>query len=308
MLPVSMSAFSAIRKLRWFERFDSRDEREGAAANGALIGPNGCVAWKKALLTIAVFLILMNTSNTFSAVSDASRQGRVVPFWHFALWEASSAFGALAACPVVGYAIKVARPGQVAWRKALSVHFAASIIYSLVHVGLMVALRFGVHAFAGETYRFQPSELLYEYRKDAVAYLIFAAVFWYFSGVVRRESKAHPEVTNPADSEIAIPQGAGFVRVPAAMILTVKSAGNYVEYELSDSRVLLVRAAMRKTAEELRSFGFVRTHRSWLVNRYAVSEVMAREGGDHEIRLKDGRVIPIARRYRSIALAELRPV
>lgn len=301
-----MSAFSAIRKPRWFERSDSRDEREGAAANRALTGPNDRAAWKKALLTIAVFLILMNTINTFSAVSDASSQGREVPVWHFALWEASSALGALAACSVIGYAIKVARPGQIAWHKAMVVHFGASIGYSLVHVGLMVALRTGAHAFAGETYRFQASELLYEYRKDLLAYLIFAAVFWYFFGSTRRTGHERSEITNPADSEIAIPQGAGFVRVPAAMILTVKSASNYVEYELSDSRVLLVRAAMAKTAEELKSSGFVRTHRSWLVNRYAVSEVMARDGGDNKIRLKDGRVIPIARRYRSAALAELR--
>lgn len=301
-----MSAFFAIKKLRWFERSVSRDERKGADTNGLFVVPNDRVVWLRALLTIAVFLILMNTINTFSAVNDASRQGRVVPSWHFALWEASSALGALAACPVIGYAVRVARPGSVAWHKALGVHFGASIIYSLVHVALMVALRMGAHALAGETYRFQIDELLYEYRKDALAYLIFASVFWYFSGLARRAGEASPEVTNPADSEIAIPQGAGFIRVPAAMILTVKSAGNYVEYELSDKRMLLVRAAMQKTAEELRSFGFVRTHRSWLVNKYAVSEVLPRDSGEIEIKMKGGRAIPVARRYRTSAIADLR--
>ena len=92
-----MFAFSAIWKVRWFERSVSRDERNGADTKGPFLASNDRVAWLRSLLTIVVFLILMNTINTFSAVSDASSQGRVVPAWHFALWEASSAFGALAA-------------------------------------------------------------------------------------------------------------------------------------------------------------------------------------------------------------------
>lgn len=97
---------------------------------------------------------------------------------------------------------------------------------------------------------------------------------------------------------ITIPQGSGFVRVRAVDVLAVKAGGNYVEYALDGGRTLLVRASTQETAAGLASLGFVRTHRSWLVNRGAVSEIGPSAAGDLQVRLRDGRMIPLARRYR----------
>ncbi len=296
-----MKSFQRVAIERWFEWLIPRDERQSPAADGIPLGTERRGAWLRSYATIGLFVVLMDVTNVFSAISDGARQGRAMPAWHPILWEASSGIATLAACWIVGWAIIVARPGRAAWRRLLAVHAVSSIAFSVAHVGLMVLLRMAIHALAGERYRFMAWEWLYEYRKDAVAYLIIAAIFWYFTRPAEKSAAG-------ADPEIKIPQGRGFVRVRTAELLTIKAGGNYVEYELEGGRTLLVRASMQNTEAELAPLGFVRTHRSWLVNRHAVSEIGPSAGSDLEVRLRDGRTVPLARRYRLAALDELHAV
>ncbi len=51
--------------------------------------------------------------------------------------------------------------------------------------------------------------------------------------------------------------------------------------------------------------GFVRTHRSWLVNPAHVVEIAAAGSGDHGLKLTGGEAVPLSRRYPG-ALALLR--
>jgi DNA-binding LytR/AlgR family response regulator len=51
--------------------------------------------------------------------------------------------------------------------------------------------------------------------------------------------------------------------------------------------------------------GFVRTHKSWLVNAAQVVEIVAQGSGDYGLLLSDGTRLPLSRRYPE-ALAALR--
>ena len=69
-----------------------------------------------------------------------------------------------------------------------------------------------------------------------------------------------------------------------ADILAVSSAGNYVEFALADGRKLLMRRPLSAVESELSGCGFVRTHRSWLVNEKAVTGLSPEGSGDYDVR------------------------
>ena len=87
-------------------------------------------------------------------------------------------------------------------------------------------------------------------------------------------------------------------------MLAIGSAGNYVEFMLRDGRKLLMRSPLSALEEDLRNDGFVRTHRSWLVNAVAVSGLKPEGSGDYTIELGELSA-PLSRRYPA-ALARLR--
>jgi DNA-binding LytR/AlgR family response regulator len=101
-----------------------------------------------------------------------------------------------------------------------------------------------------------------------------------------------------------IRDGARLVRVPINDILAITSAGNYVEFVLRDGRKPMMRKPLSALEAELAADGFVRTHRSWLVNAMQVTGLKPEGSGDYEVEI--GSVaVPLSRRFPE-ALAKLR--
>ncbi|MBX2877619.1 MAG: LytTR family DNA-binding domain-containing protein [Saprospiraceae bacterium] len=73
--------------------------------------------------------------------------------------------------------------------------------------------------------------------------------------------------------------------------------GNYAECEYQ-GRTYLLRESLQHLEEQLDPAVFRRTHRSWLVNMHFIKAVHSKSHGDCTIELKDGRSIPMSRRYR----------
>ncbi|NRB54214.1 MAG: response regulator transcription factor [Saprospiraceae bacterium] len=73
--------------------------------------------------------------------------------------------------------------------------------------------------------------------------------------------------------------------------------GNYAECEFQ-GRTYLLRESLQHLEEQLDPAVFRRTHRSWLVNMHFIKAVHSKSHGDCTIELKDGRSIPMSRRYR----------
>jgi DNA-binding LytR/AlgR family response regulator len=87
-------------------------------------------------------------------------------------------------------------------------------------------------------------------------------------------------------------------------ILAVASAGNYVEFVLRDGRRLLMRSPLSALESELGPRGFLRTHRSWLINTSKMTALKPEGSGDYTVELESISA-PLSRRFPD-ALAKLR--
>ena len=82
------------------------------------------------------------------------------------------------------------------------------------------------------------------------------------------------------------------------------SAGNYVEFVLRDGRRLMMRSPLSGLESELAPRGFLRTHRSWLINAAKMTALKPEGSGDYTVEL-EGLNAPLSRRYPD-ALSKLR--
>ena len=126
----------------------------------------------------------------------------------------------------------------------------------------MSAIRVWVYASGGSHYGGPLFNFLYEYRKDIPAYVILAGLFWGFRALGRQ---AEPASTAP-NSIFEIKDGPRVIRARVEDIVAASSAGNYVEVMLVDGRRPLMRSTLTAVQAQLGPHGYVRTHRSWLVN------------------------------------------
>lgn len=230
--------------------------------------------------------------NVLSLTHDASHLGVARPV----IWEASSALAHFAASwlplLLVRWTLSRSRPTWL-------VHVPAAGLYSLLHVILFVALRHLAYAAMGERYDFGPPvpEFIYELRKDVLAYVLMGATYWLVARLRVTPVPAAPAVFDIRD-------GAKLVRAPVAEILAVTSAGNYAEFLLADGRRPLMRSSLAALEAELSPRGFVRTHRSWLVNTAHVTGLTPEGSGDYAVQLGE-LTAPLSRRFPE-ALARLR--
>jgi hypothetical protein len=257
-------------------------------------------------LGLGLFYLAVDTVNVFSTLHDHKGDVRV---WEPVVWEYSSGALSVLLMPLVALALRLAPPSRWRWGRFALIHALCTVVYSLLHVGGFVLLRRLVYAALGHVYVFGPwSDLIYEYRKDVLGYVVSLTVLAF---AARREpatsvKSAAPEaaaVTEPPVFDIR--DGARLIRVRTADIITATAAGNYVEFRLQDGRRPLMRTTLSRVEATLSAHGFVRTHRSWLVNAARLRSVEAEGSGDFQLELEDGVQAPLSRRFPE-ALARLR--
>ncbi len=86
--------------------------------------------------------------------------------------------------------------------------------------------------------------------------------------------------------------------VQPAEIDWVAAEGSYARLHLGE-RTELLRRPLSRLAEELEECGFVRVHRSALVNLDRVQEVESAGHGDGTLHLVDGSTVRLSRTYRN---------
>ena len=195
-------------------------------------------------------------------------------------------------------------PPTVRPRWKLLVHGPAAILYSLFHVLGFVLLRKLAFDLAGTSYEFAGNtvrEFLYEFSKDTAGYVLFLGAF---TLVNRLLNPPLPATTPVSQATFDIRDGARVSRVHLDDIVAIASAGNYVEFKLRGAKTLLMRSALSAIEQELAPRGFLRTHRSWLVNAKHVTGLVPEGSGDYKIEL-EGFTVPLSRRFPE-ALAKLR--
>jgi hypothetical protein len=227
----------------------------------------------------------------------AAFTGQPGPLWKVWIYELSSGAVLLALSVFVAWTSSrfPLRPFSI---PAAAAHAAASLVFSVIHVATMVAIRKGVFLLLGDHYNFGPpmSGFAYEYGKDAFTYAVFLACFWI--GTWARNSVSWRVETEGfrARGGITVKTARGSVFVPFAAILCVEASGNYVSLFAAEGE-FLHRATMKEMEELLPRDDFARTHRSHIVRLTAVRSVNGGNDGERMLELQGGRRVPLSRSY-----------
>lgn len=254
---------------------------------------------------VAAIALGIGIVNAFSKAQDAAWRGAAYDIRTPLLWEMSSIVTIIAVAPVLFVAVRRMRHFS-RWPLRIALAVAAIIAFSSLHIAGMVGLRKLAMFLAGGAYDFHFSiaTLLYEFRKDVMTCLLIGGTLWLIDN--RRETRqARWDTPAPrADPASATPDtvwlrdGSSRIRIEPRDILTIASAGNYVEYCLADGRSHLVRGTLAAEEARLTRFNIVRVHRTRLVNLSRVTGLKTGPNGDFELTLDAGQAISGSRRYR----------
>ena len=281
----------------------SQDEASPAATSsglGAISGVDWLFYGVVAAISLGIGIV-----NALSAAQDAAWRGAAYDLRTPLFWEMSSIVTIIAVAPVLFVAVRRMRHVS-RWPLRLGLAVAAIIAFSGLHIAGMVGLRKAVMFLAGGAYDFHFSlaTLIYEFRKDVMTCLLIGGTLWLIDS--RRAAQQTRSVVTPPQADSAsvasgmvwLRDGASRIRIEPRDVVTIGSAGNYVEYCMADSRTHLVRGTLAGEEARLTKFNIVRVHRTRLVNLSRVTELRAGPNGDFELTLDTGEAIAGSRRYR----------
>jgi len=250
------------------------------------------------------------TVNSLIVWLDVQRVNLPFEAWEPVVWEWSSNLVILAMVPAV-IAFERRVPLQYGLlRRHLPLHFLAAVVFSVLHVLAMVALRKLAYSSMGEIYEFGPwpRELFYEFLKDSRTYFgILLTVLLYRLFLLRLQGEARlldaPDEGPPVepverpDRFLVRKLGKEFL-VAANDIEWLQASANYVNLHVR-GRDYPLRITMAAIEPRLDPARFVRVHRSYIVNLDCLVEIEPLESGDARLLMRDGIRIPCSRRYRA---------
>jgi LytTr DNA-binding domain len=212
----------------------------------------------------------------------------------------------VALLPLVRRGAILFRAGAIRPFVAGAAVIALAFAYSALHIFGMGVLRELAYGLAGWTYTFPWShEIPYELRKDLFAYLAMAVIFWFAERPARaaptQVEEAAPKATidSPGKPGLWLRDGRVNVLIDPCEIVSVTSAGNYVEYELTNRRSHLIRTTLQAQEARLAPFGIARVHRTRLLNLRRIVALQWRPSGDFGIRLDTGEIVLGSRRFKT---------
>lgn len=269
------------------------------------------------MLMLAAYLFIPNTINALSVWTEHNRSGDAdIALWEPFTWEYTSALAVLLIAPLMVYWFRVMPPRFTGIPRQLVFHFAASLVFSLLHVVLMVWFRELLYWLNNGNYQFGPfwSEFIYEYRKDLWGYINFFFLFQIYQFVYSRLKGEANLISSEPNAEIAeqsvekeapsgVPEHLLVKKLDKEFLVKVsdiewmESAGNYVNLH-SEGRIYPLRGTLTHTVERLQSVGFSRIHRSYAVKHEAIDNISYGHSGDGEVTLKSGQRLTLSRRYK----------
>jgi hypothetical protein len=255
-----------------------------------------------------VFFCIIFVSETMVAIMDSYRYGADTNAWEIASWEGTSMIALLMLIPLIVYL-----DSRIPWRwsnlkVAVPAHVLFSLIFSVLHVGMMVGMRKLIYWLNDSYYDFGSiiEQFFYEYLKDARAYaIILAIIYLYRHLILRLQGEAsllgRSETSNQNDSQsdrILVKKLGREFLIKINDIEHIEAAGNYVNLHIN-KRVYPLRETLTKIQQRLDDATFKRIHRSHIINLNLVAEIKPLESGDAQVLLSSGRVIPMSRTYRN---------
>ena len=106
---------------------------------------------------------------------------------------------------------------------------------------------------------------------------------------LQKPSTAHPTIAIKAKGRILF--------ISPGDVVAVQAEGNYVSLR-RESDSYLLRESISMVAEKLKPYGFIRIHRSALVNTAFVVEIRPYSGGKYSLRVKGGKEYAVTSSYK----------
>ncbi|MDH4023708.1 MAG: LytTR family transcriptional regulator [Gammaproteobacteria bacterium] len=257
----------------------------------------------------AVFFLVNFLANSVVVSLDLQKMGLDTPAWKPVVWEGTSGLVLALLIPVMlafDRRFPIQRGGI---GRGLAAHALFTVPWSLLHVGGMVLLRTLAYLAAGEHYRFGdlPDELFYEYLKDFRGYAGFLALVYLYRFILRRAqgeaqflaegTEDAPAVQQPVIDRFLVKKLGREFLVRVADVDWIEASGNYVNLRVG-TRAYPLRETMAGIEARLADAGFMRVHRSAIVNLDRVQEIVPFDTGDGEAKLAGDIRVPVSRRYR----------
>ncbi len=112
------------------------------------------------------------------------------------------------------------------------------------------------------------------------------------------EARHDGEPASAAKGELAVRSNGRIRLIKTAEIDWVQAAGDYVSI-YHDKRAVLMHATISSMEQKLKPYGFLRIHRSTLVNKDRISELRALDNGEYDVFMRDGTQLKLSRNYRA---------
>ena len=115
--------------------------------------------------------------------------------------------------------------------------------------------------------------------------------------ILRQLEVIAKRITKRQEPRIAFKEKGRILLLDLAGILAVQAEGNYVLLQHRPNPYL-VHESLSSMAEKLKPYGFIRIHRSVVVNSSAVEEIQPLPTGEYRLRLKGGKEYLVTRTYK----------
>lgn len=143
---------------------------------------------------------------------------------------------------------------------------------------------------------------IYSADTDSPAQIVYRLLPIPFGIAVVRRLMRPSKPPQASQFVLNVPTRQGTLAVRACDIEYIKAAGNYVELITGD-RTLLMRATLQELSDQLGAAGFLRVHRSVLVNPLHVVAARRAPRGRRIVELRSGAQLPIGRQFGDNAAA-----
>jgi uncharacterized membrane protein len=265
------------------------------------------------VLGIFGYLFINSVILATSVIMEANRSG--VPsfqLWEPFVWEFSSAIATILLLPACVWLLK---KHPFNWSKvtfSLGMYFISSIIFSIVHVSVMVTIREIIYWTQSLNYDFGNIfiEFIYELRKDIWDFISILIVIKGYGFIVSRlQGEASPiavgeeNITQRFDRLLVKKLGKEFI-VKVEDIEWLESSGNYVNLH-SKGRIYPTRTTLTQLISQIEEQGFFRIHRSYAVNLNNIDSITPLSSGDSEVKLNNGKILNLSRRYKDAFKSKL---
>jgi len=261
------------------------------------------------------YFLINNTLLATSVIMEAKRKEAPLPFqlWEPFLWEYASAVSVLMLFPIIVLLLRKIPFDWLSVKRSLFYYFLASILFSLSHVSIMVAIKEAIYFLMGGNYQFGDFwfELFYEYRKDLWSFIFIIILINAYNFILSRlqgeataVGQSEDESINSSFDRLLVKKlGKEFI-IKVEDVEWLEASGNYVNLH-SKGRIYPTRATLSKLIEQVSEKGFCRIHRSHGVNLEYIESITPLSSGDSEVKLDTGKVLNLSRRYKDSFKAHL---